>query len=140
MTEKVYNEISKIIRSSIKINDSDYDDLIHDTILRLYQKDIRDIEDCKKLCYIVARNIYFDKKRKEKNFKYVYDANAELPTTQKQKKEIIYPIKYRHFFIMKYKLGMSLVEISTFTNRKYSTIRGDHMKMKQEFRELNKTI
>lgn len=140
MDNKLYSKIKNRIRYSkqITINSVDAEDLTHDTLLKLYEKDIKNDDDCLKLCVIVAKNILIDNKRKLGDNVFYNDLRLwNIPDNTYNKFEFKEPIKYRTIYILRYKLDMSLKEIAEALEIPINTIKGHHIKMKKEFRELN---
>lgn len=137
MNKHTYSDIKKRIRCNINLNGYELDDLLHDTIIKLYNKGYTHETELKRLCVIVAKNIVRDKYRKEKNIIHCQLSNEITHEEKRTIKEYVLPVRYEELFILKYKLGLSMQDIAETTCKKYSTIRVHHMKMKQEFKELN---
>ena len=138
MDQSTYNDISRRIKSNIKINHCDYDDLIQDTLLRLYQKDITDTLDCKKMCVIVAINILRDQKRREKNFlKYVANTPINIVEQPEQITELKEPLKYKEYYILRYKLNFKYKEIAEYKGISINSVSHKIREMRREFKEIN---
>lgn len=134
-----YKDISKRIKSNIKIPLCDYEDLIHDTLVKLIERDIKDETDCKKMCVIVALNILRDNKRKENSF-LKYAANTPINYTEQPEyiKELKEPVKYKEYYILRYKLGLKYKEIAKYFGVSINSVGQKILQMRKEFKEINK--
>ncbi len=139
MTNQIdYNTISDKIKRSIILNNGyQLDDLVQDTIIKLWLKDYTN-EEIKKACVKVARNILIDYHRKQQKLKCIYDKEPEILCFQNEKLNITEPIKNKELFILRYKFGLKYKEIAEFKNKSLGTIKSEIFVMHKELKELNK--
>lgn len=132
-----YNKIRNIIQKSVNLNNGYHlDDLIHDTIEKLLILK-KPNDDCIKLSKKIALNLLRDHHRKCQKFKNIYDLEPEITVNDREAIKITPPKKYKEIYILRYKFGMKLREISKFTDTSINTIKLHHIKMKKELQELN---
>lgn len=138
MKKVTYLEIKNRINKYITLNNGyQYDDLIHDTIEKLLRTKKKD-KDCLNICIKVARNLVINHYRKAQKFILVYDKQPELEYYQTERKTINEPIINKELFILRYKLGMSYIEMSEYTKRPIGTIKTQMYKVHKELKELNR--
>lgn len=136
MDIRTYNEIKRRIKS-IKLNNGyQYDDLCHDTVEKLLLSNKSD-KDCIRLCFIVALNLIRDYHRKNNRLETIklYDLKSE--PIEPEEIKINEPIKYKHLYVLRYKIGMKYKEISEHLNIPIGTVKGQIHKLHQELKDLN---
>ncbi len=132
-----YDAIKLKIKQSIVLNNGyQFDDLCHDTIEKLLNLK-KNNKECKKLCAIIALNLIRDHHRKCKKIETIKLYELQADQIEYEKPEIIIPIKYRHLYVLKYKLGMKYREIAEHLERPLGTIKAQIFRMHQELKELN---
>ena len=89
-------------------------------------------------CVIVAINILRDQKRREKNFlKYVANTPINIVEQPEQITELKEPLKYKEYYILRYKLNFKYKEIAEYKGISINSVSHKIREMRREFKEIN---